>query len=276
MRVRRRVGPTRGSAARRGFAPAFRSGLLPVLYLLLVLAPSPAAAFRLVPMVMDFAPAGRGATQSFGIVNDTDRPIAAEVSIVRRQVDLDGKETYTPEEDDFIVYPPQMVVMPGKVQIVQVRWVGAAKPEKELPFRIIAEQLPIKLDRQQPKGERVAQIGILFRYEGSVYVLPKGAKPDIALESIRATKRKDGSPGIEVVVRNRGTSHGFVKKPTLTITAAPAAGGLETQVVLGPKQLGDLLNLNVLAGHRRRVVLPWPEGLGEGALDAHLEAKIVR
>lgn len=228
-----------------------------------------AAAFRLVPVVMDFEPSGRGATQSFGVINSTAEPVAVEVSMVRRDVDIDGKETYFPEEEDFVVFPPQMVVMPGKVQTVRVRWVGEPSPDTELNYRIIATQLPIELNKVQQPG---ARIRLLVRYEGSIYIVPKGAAADVTVDSVQSAMVDQGRRKLAVVLHNRGTAHGVLIEPKLTVSTA---GGKSIELV-DPEQLVGIANANILAGNKRRFLLPWPDGLSEGSLEARLETTYTR
>ncbi|MBI4183926.1 MAG: molecular chaperone [Proteobacteria bacterium] len=239
------------------------------------LAAGPAAAFRLVPIVMEFEPAGRGATQSFGVINNTDKPVAVQITMVERRMDLDGKETYIAADDDFVVYPPQMVVMPDKVQVVRVSWVGEPNPAQELAFRIIAEQLPIELEKQ-PEGTR-GTIRLLLRYEGSIYVTPKGVKPEVAVDSVQSTTGAAGARMIEVTLHNRGDGHGILHNPRLRVTAVAPGSGQGTAVELGPERLeGTIANANILAGTKRRFLLPWPNGLGTGALQAGLTTEYMR
>ncbi|NQV81693.1 MAG: molecular chaperone [Alphaproteobacteria bacterium] len=135
-----------------------------------------AAAYRLVPITMEFDPSGRGASQTFGVVNDTTEPVAVEISMVKRIVDLDGKENNVLEEEDFVVFPPQVVVLPGKVQVVRVRWVGDSEPKTELAYRIIAEQLPIDINAPPKQG---GSVQLLLAFEGSVYIVPTTCSPTL-------------------------------------------------------------------------------------------------
>ena len=111
-----------------------RSYLLLAAFLFLTL---PAAqAFKLVPIRMEFEPAGRGANQAFRLDNDSSNTVPVQLSMLTRQMDLDGTETTAPAEVDFLVYPPQVLLKPNQVQTVRVKWLGTPKPEKELAYRI--------------------------------------------------------------------------------------------------------------------------------------------
>ena len=224
----------------------------------LLLFASPAArAFTLTPIRMDFAPGGSGAEQSFHLENNSSNTVAVEVSMLIRQMDLDGKETNTPAEDDFLVYPPQVVLKPNQVQTVRVKWLGARKPEKELAYRILAEQLPVKMEKEKPGHSR---INVLLRYLGSVYIVPKGAKADVILESAARHADAAGKPQIELIFLNQGTAHSLLSDLHLKVEAG------DKTVELGPEALANIAGQNILAGQKRRIRLAWPEGLPDGPL----------
>ncbi len=227
------------------------------LALFLLVSTAAARAFTLVPIRMEFAPAGSGSEQSFHLENNSSNSAAVEVSMLTRRMDLDGKEINAPAEDDFLVYPPQVVLRPNQVQTLRVKWLGTRKPEKELAFRILAEQLPVSLEKEKPGHSR---INVLVRYLGSVYIVPKGAKADLVLESAASRTDAAGKRQIELIFHNRGTAHKLLGDLQLTIEV----GG--KTVVLGPEALPNVAAGNILAGEKRRFMLPCPEGLADGPL----------
>jgi len=229
--------------------------LLTVLFLL---ASIPAAlAFTLAPIRMEFEPAGRGANQVFHLENDSTNTVPVQLSMLTREANWDGKETNAPAEDDFLVYPPQVLLKPHQVQTVRVKWLGTPKPEKELAYRILAEQLPVSLKKEKP-GE--ARINVLVRYLGSVYVVPKGAKADVVLASAAPQTDAAGKRRMELILENRGTAHSILNDLRFKIQA----GG--KTVELGPEELKIVGGENILAGQKRRFLLPWPESLPDGPL----------
>ncbi|MDA1132782.1 MAG: molecular chaperone [Proteobacteria bacterium] len=225
-----------------------------------------AAAFQLIPIVMEFAPSGRAATQTFGIWNDAAEPVAVQIDMVERLVGIDGSETLPPAGDRFLVYPNQALVPPNEMQLIQVRWLGEADLARELAFRIIAEQLPVALEGAPPPGGR---IDILVRYEGAVYVTPAGATSSLAVEEA-AREVTDAGVRLAVTIANRGTRHGVLNGAVLSLRTD--AAGIE----LKGAELSGLEGENVLAGNRRRFLLPWPESLGEQAPSATLRVESAR
>lgn len=237
------------------FAQLWLSALVVLLF-----APAPAGAFKLTPIEMVFEPAGRGATRTFQITNAHDRPIAVEIRLAARDMTLSGEDVLSDAEDSFAVFPAQAIVLPGKSQTVRVQWLGDPAPERELAFRMLAEQLPIDLNRDASDG---ARLKLLVRYIASLYVSPKGVEADVVLESAGRKTAADGVARLVVVLRNRGTAHSLLRGLTLTATGQ-ARGGGEVSVALTAEQLDGMIGQNLLAGHRREFILPWPAKLGEG------------
>lgn len=234
--------------------------------MVLAVAAPAASAFQLVPISMGFEPTGVNATQTFGIFNDGQESIAVQVSIVTRSVAVDGTETQAPADEDFTVYPPQAVVAPGKVQLVQVHWLGDPRPAKELAYRILAEQLKIELAPRNTLGGRIT---ILMRYEGAIYVTPPAAQPSVSVESVSRVQTAEG-PRLSVTVANKGTAHGALDGPVLSVRGAGAS------VDLRDEALADLGGVNVLAGGRCQFLLPLPTALATGDLTATLKTGYVQ
>ena len=177
-----------------------------------------------------------------------------------RAMEPNGTDRLTPADDAFIVYPEQIVLMPGQDQSVRVQYMGDASPDAELAYRLVAEQLPVDLGGGDPQG---GQVRLLVRYVASVYVMPDGVRPRAAVASARPVT-EDGRRQLELIVENGGTSRQILREPVLQLSS----GG--RTVTLEGAALAALAGENVLAGARRRFLLPWPSGLDEGPLAAKL------
>ncbi|MBD0866649.1 MAG: molecular chaperone, partial [Rhodobacteraceae bacterium] len=126
-----------------------RGLLILVLTLGIGLLPGQALAFRFGPFIEYFAPYGPDSKKTYRAENESAAPMAVQISLKRRQMALDGSETLSDAEEDFVVFPPQFLLGPGQVRSIRVQWLGDPQPEVELAYRIIAEQLPVDL---QPQG----------------------------------------------------------------------------------------------------------------------------
>lgn len=221
---------------------------------------SPALAFRLEPISRVFEPAGAGATQSYEVINDSEEQIAVELSMAERKISLEGQETTESADDDFLVYPSQIVLPPQGVQSVRVTWLGNPNPEKELAYRMIAEQLPINLNNPEESQAETTSgaIKVMFRYIGSVYIRPKNAESKVVLNGITHEKGTDGNDRLVITFENQGTRRAVLSELNLNLTSQGS------QLTLKPEQLEGVNNGVILAGNQRRFSMPWPQQLPIG------------
>lgn len=221
---------------------------------------SPALAFKLDPISRVFEPAGAGATQSYQVINDSAEQIAVELSMAERKISLEGQETTESADDDFLVYPSQIVLPPQGVQSVRVTWLGNPNPEKELAYRIIAEQLPINLNNPEESQAETTSgaVKFMFRYMGSVYIRPKNAESKVVLNGITHEKGTDGNDRLVITFDNQGTRRAVLSELNLNLTSQGS------QLTLKPEQLEGVNNGVILAGNQRRFSMPWPQQLPIG------------
>jgi fimbrial chaperone protein len=224
-----------------------------------------ASALKVVPFVAEFEPKGAGANQTFQVTNDTDQPAAVQLSMVHRDMDTDGQEKLTDAEDDFTVFPPQMVLLPNEGRAVRVQWLGSPDPKTELTYRLIVEQLPVELSQVPQRG---GQVRITVRYETAIYVLPQGAKGDLSVEKAEPFHPASGPNMLALTLRNSGNAHALVQGPIVTVR--PASGGNAVTLNTDDQLIG-MINENILSGHSRRFLLPWPSSLPVGPLEASLK-----
>lgn len=239
---------------------------------LLISTISPVLAFKLEPISRVFEPAGAGATQSYQIINDTSEQIAVEISMAQRKMSLEGKETTEKADDDFLVYPSQIVLPPGGVQSVRVTWLGNPNPEKELAYRIIAEQLPINLKKPEPSEPQTitGSVKVMFRYLGSVYIRPKNAQSKVMISNVSQEKGADGKEQLAITFDNQGNRRAVLSELNLNLTSQQG-----NQISLKPEELEGINNGVILAGNQRRFLIPWPKQLPVGQVTAKFTFKDV-
>ncbi len=230
---------------------------------------NPALAFQLLPMSQTFAPSGADSTKTYRVVNSKETPIAVEVSVVKREVNLLGKETLTPADEDFVVYPPQMILEPNSSQTIRVTWLGETSPESELSYRFIAEQLPVELSAvdgtEAPlSATTTGAVQVLLRYAGSLYIRPDGVVPDLQLKAVELEQDEMGQKWLAIDLKNQGTARQLLKGFNLEIIAN------QKVLSLTEEQLEPMLNHSVLAQKSRRFLIPWPAELPEGKVSGKL------
>jgi fimbrial chaperone protein len=239
----------------------------PLIFFLLLGNIQPSFAFKIEPISRIFTPTGSESTQSYDLVSDKPESQAVEMSVVKREMDLDGNETYIPADDDFLIYPPQVILKAGTTQTVRVTWVGEPDPKQELAYRLVSQQIPINLKKPEvnnpttPLTTPKAQVEILIKYMGSLYVRPADVQPKVVLESIIAQTDK-GKPAIAMILDNQGSGRASLANYSLNLTSAGKT------VILKPDQLKEVTNQNILANHKRRFIFPHPADLPQGTVTA--------
>ena len=221
---------------------------------------APAAALTFTPLVQEFSGSGPGSKQVFRVGNEGDGPIAVQVEIKGRHVATDGRETLSDADQEFLIFPPQMVLKAGEERLVRVQWLGDPAPTRQLGYRIIAEQLPVNFDNEQPASN---QLRILVRYEGSIYISPPGAESRLGVTATARTGA-GGERQVFLVFANTGTAYQVMRNLELTLTSTVDA----TTVTLTLEQLKGVSGQNVQAGRERHFAIAWPAGLTAGPLDA--------
>lgn len=245
-----------------------RFGLSLILLTSLFCSKNAFAAFDFSPIIATFAPSGQGATVSFTVTNSDSVKIPVQVSIVPREPNIKGEETYKESEkmdEMFRIFPNQLVLNPKESRTIRVTWIGSPKTKVEIPFRIIAEELPVDVDDpNKVYTKAVAKIGLATRYIGSLYVTPNGVKPEVIVE---AKKAEGTSQDLVIDITNKGGAHQVLKQPVVKLQSI--SGGKE--VVLTSEEVSKFVNQNILPGRQRRFTMAWPKNLPPGPVKVKLE-----
>lgn len=209
--------------------------------LLFLLGAASVGAFQLTPMSAVINLTGASPTTTFEVTNPGGSPVAIELRAATRRIDPDGTELNTDASDQIQLFPSQLVLRPGASQTVRARWIGESTPDRELAFRVTAEQLPINLNRG---GADASGLQFMLRYRATLYVRPPGTAPDLEILSIDTAIPEH----VTVMLRNNGTQHKLFFQGTVILEdSAGAVRELDLESVEG------LFGVNVLAGEQRRV-----------------------
>ncbi|WP_415061253.1 molecular chaperone [Bdellovibrio sp.] len=215
---------------------------------LFVGAPSFAGAFRLTPMVVQFASSGPKATQVITLENPGGEKVPVQIEIYARTSDARGEEVRT-KTDEFNIYPEQVVLLPNEKRNVRITWAGEFKDANEKAFRIIASQLPVELRERnaKPKNSGV-NLKFLLQYVASAYVTPEGAIAKIRVKDVKSL----GAKKISLVIANEGTAHKVLRAKSLKIYS----GDKFLLEILSPKEFDSL---NLLPGKEQNVEVNLPK-----------------
>lgn len=215
-----------------------------------------AHAISFTPIEVDFSPQGRAATQVFRLENTTAEPTAVEVTIKSRKMERNGDDTLGDADDQFSIFPTQVVLQPGQVQTVRVQYTGPAAINTERAYRLIAEQLPIDVGQAPQNGGRMR---LLVKYVASAYVVPANVKAILSVQNIQAVQDAQGA-WLDVTIANEGTTRKVMRGAKLIIGSVT----LEGAAVKG------LAGENVLAKTTRVFRIPAPSDLKAPLLPARL------
>ena len=206
-----------------------------------------ASALQMEPMSLILKPAGGGSKQSFTVANETNKPMAVKFSITTRQT-INNKEVRRPASHEFLIYPAQTVIPPRTSQRIRVEWLGNQRLNKEKPYRLIAEQLPVDLGEKKKTG-----LTMLMKMEGSLYVQPSNTK-----SNIRVTRVQQHGNMLAVTVQNTGTRHQLLTRTRLSLKNGNQAINLNSQALKG------LEGNNILAGETMRFIIKKPANFRNG------------
>ena len=197
------------------------------------------------PLTQEFTSSGRGTIQTFRVTNTQQQPVAVRVGMTTRSITTEGKEVREDASELFVVFPARLLLEPGQSQAVRVQWRGEELQERERAFRIVVEQLAVE-GGEESEGLR---LNFLYRYEGSVYVLPPRVEnAEIALAEVTALPGIDnGRKELLLQFENRGGRHAIVRNPRVTIARRDGCGNRET-ITLGGDDLPRIAGTNFLAG----------------------------
>lgn len=168
----------------------------------------------------------------FYLENDSDQPIAVTASVLKREINADGVETNQKTEGEITVYPSQLIIPPNEKRSVKVTWVGRVVPTSEAAYRLVAEQLPIELDKNK---KQKASIKVLLRYVAALYVEPESFSSEVSLKKMEMDEKS-----IAFFVANTGKKHQVLANLTLQVTGKKSFS-------IGSDELKNMSGENVLA-----------------------------
>jgi len=239
----------------------------------------PTSAYTISPSIVSLNTTGNQSGTFLRLGNKGKAIAAVELNIYKHSKDIDGKSIKGADaNEDFIIHPHQVVMMPGDEVTVQLLWIGEPELDAEQAYTIVTREisLPTKATDEpdlgsEPSTALTMSIKVLINYEGRVYVAPPGAKPKAIIASVKEYSDSVGQEIIEVFLENQGTAH----KPTrwmnfIFIPLDPMGARLKQQAVTIPSSEISGMRPHLLPGTQRRVLIPRPSGLPLGKFDVLL------
>lgn len=207
---------------------------------------APGHSHRVEPIRFDLATSGPSAQENVLVTNTRSFPITIEAVVNRLEIDANGKESLVPAEDDFLIFPPQAVIEPGKTQTFRVRYIGDPTITRSVAYRIGINQLPIDMSGAEGGG-----IALTLNFATLVNVVPKGARSKLEVAGVE--RRDDGRWGL--VVNNSGTRYARLNKSEVVVRQG------ERESRFKGEDIRDWFSSNiVLPGESLGVTIPAVEG----------------
>ncbi len=211
-------------------------------------------AFQFSPLSQVYEVKGAGAAKTYTITNDSDEPIAVEVSALRRDQDENGNEVNSDASAYFSIQPARSIIQPQKSLIVRVQYRGPQTVTSELSFRIKAEQIQYS---QGKSTTNQSMFNFLYVYISSAYVEPTKVLEKVVVSSISETE--DGQLALKLT--NAGTVHQVLND--LVVNIKDEYGNLIELSTI--EQLPDVSGMNLLARKSVTKNIPWPDGLAKNS-----------
>lgn len=176
----------------------------------------------------------------FLIENEGGTNIAVELTVKERKMDENGVETLL-ETKDITVFPPQIIIPPREKRTIRVQYNSNNDLTSERSYRVIAEQLPLKVDA---KTKDQAGIQMLMKFVAALYATPPGAKSEVKVLSQTSNGKE-----LILLLENKGNRHQLLNNPVLKYLHEGAKGEIKAGELTG------LTGENILAGQKRKFVI---------------------
>lgn len=211
----------------------------------------PLWSFQFQPISLNLESRGTGASGSFLTYNDGQERIALRIAIYRRSTTVQGEEQLTEvDSDTFQLYPPRIILEPEQSQTIRVVYRGDNPGRYERAYRIIVEQVPVDFDQDSRDGG----LRILFRYIGSIYILPDNETMSMEISQIQEAT-VEGFPYLKLMLHNNGSVHTIIQDIDLALIWD---GG---EYRLSSQELEPWTGINLLAGELRELYIRRPPAM---------------
>ena len=256
-------GPCAGAAKDRVGVAVIRYLLAVLSAALLASAPLPVQAARISPMVVDVEPFGRESIARVELTNPGAGEFPVEVQMFRGVISEDGQLELFPADDDFLVFPAQIVVPANSQQAFRVQYVGDPELAKSEVYYMQVRQVPVEVSPGQ------SQVQVVVNFNVLVNVIPDGSAPEPVVDKVAAVMNGE-QPGIQVRLANRGTRY-FTAGTLPWQIRGQAEDGSAVSMQLTPEQMAKLIGVGVVAPERfRSFFIPTERPMAEEGLTVTL------
>lgn len=180
--------------------------LLPLLTSLLTV--NMATAMTVKPMIKEISTTGKASQYSLVINNPSKSTLAIELIPNKINLSKNGRETWTPANNQLLIIPVTAVIPPGKSQTVMVKYIGDPLINISKSYRVSVKNASVDL-----KGQGQTKVGVDVNFNTLLNVVPIKSKPAIKVNSFKKT----GSLW-QITLENTGDKYARISQSQWTIT----------------------------------------------------------
>lgn len=214
----------------------FRTGLyLVTLIITATMLASPAFALRVSPLYVELESSGSESYFTLQVGNPEDQDVPIEIFIERITVDDDGSElSVEPADDDFIIFPPQVVVPANSRRAMRLQYIGDGNLQQSAHYRAVVSKVPVELEQTETE-EIVLGINLVIRFGVTINVTPANAVAEPSISFLRKSTGEDGADRYVFRAQNSGNRHFYLSQFDLVVgddgeTKRFIGEGIRTQV----------------------------------------------
>ena len=244
----------------------------------LAAAPIHAASIGVQPLMVEVEP---GQSTAIRVRNSSDESTSIEAVVAERKIDENGVQSQVPDDDAFILLPPQATIAPQGLQVIRIQPLGAAGLQESKSYFISVQQVPVALKPAERTGAG-ARMLVRFAFDVAVHVVPRGAKPKMELVSaatgsmaitipprVEEVIRPEGPPkpviktvpAAVISIRNDGNRYLYLQNYEYTITGVLDDGSRKEFPKLTEREIVDAAGVTLVPPRSaRKFSLPLPEG----------------
>lgn len=205
------------------------------------------SAYSVQPMIYTLSPTGTGAVTRLTVANSRDAVLNVEVEPYRVVADEDGKRTFTPAPEDFVIFPPQSSIPPDRNQVFQVRYTGPADLETGRTYVLRVRQTnTIELAPQDTGEAANSKLSMSINFNTTAIVQPRAFEPNLVVEKNLAPGA-DGA--LHARLRNDGRGVADLGRATWQVVTATGREDIPVDTV----KYGDAVFLD--PGASREIIL---------------------
>ena len=196
-------------------------------------------------MVLVVTPSGAGSVTRVELTNEDDKAFPVEVRMFRGDISETGELTLIPADDDFLVFPTQLIVPAKAQQAIRLQYVGKPDLQQSQIYYAAVRQIPVEMNGSESRVQVVVNFNILIN------VVPNGAKADPKVEVIGPQVR-DAVNGVQVRVKNAGSKYMTAGTVPWEISGT-AADGAPVHIKRTAEEMAKLIGVGVVAPGKSRV-----------------------